>query len=145
MQTFATEEAYKEEVERFTKTLVPQEKKATVLTLSGELGAGKTTFVRALGKTLGLVEHITSPTFVLMKTYPLSGRESQGFSTLIHVDAYRLKDGEELGALGLSDYLENPTCLLLLEWPERSEGTIHATHSISIRVEEDGTRSISYE
>lgn len=145
MGTFLTEEAYREEVERFTKTLVPQEKHATVLTLSGELGAGKTTFVRSLGETLGVAEHITSPTFVLMKTYPLSGVESQGFSTLVHVDAYRLKDGEELETLGLSDYLHNPHCLILLEWPERGAGTMHATHKISIQVEEDGARTISYE
>ncbi len=95
--------------------------KATVLALSGDLGAGKTAFVKALAKHLGIEEHITSPTFVIMKKYELpTPRTSQpaSFFHLIHIDAYRMKDGHELEVLGWDELLNDPKNLIALEWPE---------------------------
>ena len=89
---------------------------ATLLTLSGELGAGKTTFTQAIARTLGVRESVTSPTFVILKVYAL---ENQPFERLVHIDAYRLEGGRELLALGFDDLLADPNNLILIEWPEK--------------------------
>ncbi len=99
----------------FCATLSPRPKDATVVTLSGELGAGKTTFVQGIAKALGVEGSVTSPTFVLEKIYALEG---QKFSHLIHIDAYRLKSAHELEMLGWEELLADLGNLILLEWPE---------------------------
>lgn len=93
--------------------------KATVVGLQGELGSGKTHFVKMLGKMMGIEEHITSPTFVIMKVYNIDFR---GFKKLIHIDAYRIEKESELLRLGWQDLIKNPENLILVEWPERVEG-----------------------
>lgn len=80
--------------------------------LSGELGAGKTTCVRSLLRTLGVVGLIRSPTYTLVEVYALPD------VTCVHVDLYRLEDALEVEELGLRDYLAGD-CLLLVEWPEK--------------------------
>jgi tRNA threonylcarbamoyladenosine biosynthesis protein TsaE len=106
---------------RFVEGRVPHAERATVVTLSGELGAGKTTFVQAVAKVLGVAESVTSPTFVIEKVYKL---EDQKFERLIHIDAYRLKGAQELGALGWRGLLGDSGALIVLEWPERVEDAI---------------------
>lgn len=83
----------------------------SVLALHGELGAGKTTFVRGLARAWGITEAVTSPTFNLYTIY-------QGARQLIHLDAYRLESGADLDALMIEDFLQSPWCLAV-EWPER--------------------------
>jgi len=95
--------------------------KATVVALQGELGSGKTAFAKALGKMMGINEHIVSPTFVIMKSYDIDWK---GFKKLIHVDAYRLESESELLNLGWNELVENPQHLILIEWPERVEGIL---------------------
>ncbi len=90
--------------------------KATVIALQGELGSGKTTFAQNFGKVMGVVENMISPTFVIMKIYPVDWR---GFKKLIHIDAYRLEKEEELLNLGWEEIVENPDNIILIEWPER--------------------------
>ena len=89
---------------------------ATVVTLSGELGAGKTTFVQFVAGALGVSETVSSPTFVIEKIYALEG---QRFSRLIHIDAYRMKDEHELEVLGWDEIVKESDNLILIEWPER--------------------------
>ncbi len=89
--------------------------KAVVLALHGDLGAGKTTFVQELGRQLGITESITSPTFTIMKQYEL---ESAPFVTLIHIDAYRIKDTSEMAPLHFSSILSAPETLVCIEWAE---------------------------
>ncbi|OGG50923.1 tRNA (adenosine(37)-N6)-threonylcarbamoyltransferase complex ATPase subunit type 1 TsaE [Candidatus Kaiserbacteria bacterium RIFCSPHIGHO2_01_FULL_54_36] len=110
-------------------SLSPQERSATVVALSGELGAGKTTFVQGAAKALGITEQVTSPTFVLEKIYQLEGQpfdKAQGkkFERLIHIDAYRLKSAHELEILGWETLLQDPANLILIEWPERVQEAI---------------------
>jgi len=84
------------------------------LTLSGTLGAGKTTFMRYLLQALGHKGEVISPTFVLVQEYPLQVRQQK--TTLYHVDAHRLERAEDCEELGLADMLENG--ILCVEWPQ---------------------------
>lgn len=91
--------------------------KARIYVLTGPLGAGKTTFVKTVALMLGVKDIVVSPTFNLMKIYEVMGNPS--ISTLIHVDAYRLEKEEELSVLNLSQYFEDPTVLMFIEWGEK--------------------------
>jgi|SRR5450631_161599 tRNA threonylcarbamoyladenosine biosynthesis protein TsaE len=85
---------------------------SAVVYLHGELGAGKTTCVRSLLRTLGVEGLIRSPTYTLVEAYQPRG------ITCVHVDLYRLQGRVEVDELGLRDYLDTD-CLLLVEWPEK--------------------------
>ncbi|MBU6198276.1 MAG: tRNA (adenosine(37)-N6)-threonylcarbamoyltransferase complex ATPase subunit type 1 TsaE [Xanthomonadaceae bacterium] len=87
--------------------------------LAGPLGAGKTTFARALLRALGAGERVKSPTYTLIETYALPGL------TVQHLDLYRIAAAEELEWLGLRDLADGPV-LWLIEWPERGIGAIPA-------------------
>ncbi len=88
-----------------------------VILLEGQLGAGKTTFARALLGALGVGERIKSPTYSLIESYWVPDLRVH------HLDLYRIADVEELEWLGLPDLLEG-TSLLLVEWPERGAGAL---------------------
>lgn len=97
---------------------------ATILALSGNLGAGKTTFVQALAHELGVGEVVQSPTYVLMKSYPLElsgpgAHANKKFTWLVHIDAYRLESPEEFDALRPQEFLSDSHALVVVEWPER--------------------------
>jgi tRNA threonylcarbamoyladenosine biosynthesis protein TsaE len=84
-----------------------------VLTFSGEIGAGKTTFIRAMLRSLGVQSTIKSPTFSLVESY-------QGTSLQIHhFDLYRIHDETELDYIGFRDYFRN-NAVCCIEWPERA-------------------------
>lgn len=100
---------------QFVAHLAARENSATIIALSGNLGAGKTTFAQGVAKALGVEETVTSPTFVIEKVYELTG---QKWTHLIHIDAYRLKDAHELEVLGWHEMASEPTNLILIEWPE---------------------------
>lgn len=89
---------------------------ATVLGLSGELGAGKTAFTQSFARALGIRESVSSPTFVIARFYDIPN--AAPFRRLVHVDAYRIESEDELGPIGWSALLADPTNLLLVEWPE---------------------------
>ena len=83
-----------------------------VIGLSGDLGAGKTQFVKGLARGLGIVARVHSPTFALVNIY------SGGRLTLFHWDLYRLDSRQQIAAAGLEDYL-NPAGVTVIEWAER--------------------------
>jgi len=89
---------------------------ATMVGLSGDLGAGKTTLVQAIAKSLGVTEVVTSPTFVIAKYYDT---KNSTFTKLIHIDAYRIEDPTELTTLGWEEMKAQPRTLISIEWPER--------------------------
>lgn len=116
MQWQGTESQLSELAQNALDTLTNQSTDtASVLCLSGELGAGKTTFVKALAHQLGIDEPVRSPTFVIEKIYAL---EEQMFNYLVHIDAYRLESGQELQTLGFDELLKDPKSLIVIEWPE---------------------------
>ncbi|MEK7582949.1 MAG: tRNA (adenosine(37)-N6)-threonylcarbamoyltransferase complex ATPase subunit type 1 TsaE [Patescibacteria group bacterium] len=86
----------------------PKTNHAIVIGLEGELGSGKTTFVQKFAKALGITEHITSPTFVILKKY----------GNLVHIDAYRLKSSEDLKKLGIQELIEDPRNIIFIEWAD---------------------------
>jgi tRNA threonylcarbamoyladenosine biosynthesis protein TsaE len=131
-------EQFNEEARRFASHLVPNLDKAIVVALSGELGAGKTTFAQGVATTLGVQESVTSPTFVIEKIYVLDG---QRFERLIHIDAYRLNTAHELEVLGWHELVSDPGNLVLLEWPEKVAELI-PKNAITIRFDIDGEKRI---
>jgi len=103
-----------------------------VVLLLGDLGSGKTTFVKGLAQALGIKEKITSPTFVLMHTHCVTrylptlptGRQAGQAGKLhvtrfVHVDAYRLKTAQGLLDIGLGDWLGRQDTTVLIEWGEK--------------------------
>lgn len=138
---------FEAEASRFVESLAPSPRGATLVTLSGELGAGKTAFVKAMARALGVVETITSPTFVLEKIYLLPDLVSgiSKFKRLVHIDAYRLEKGIDLSPLGFDEIIQGQHNLILLEWPERVADALQiSTKKISITVSDDNSRIISY-
>ena len=131
------------EATSFVGSLAPREDRATLVALSGELGAGKTAFSQAIARALGITEHVTSPTFVLMKLYPLS--DANLFGQLVHIDAYRMKEGKELSALEFDALMEDPKNLVLLEWPEQvSDALPDPDYTVRLSVAPDNTRTLTY-
>ena len=123
------EKDLKKEAENFLQTLTLGET-ATVVGLYGELGAGKTTFTKALAQVLGVTQTVTSPTFVLEKIYKLSGqntgqntgqKSNKNFRHLIHIDTYRLEGSHELKQLGWDTIVADPQNLIIVEWAEKVE------------------------
>jgi tRNA threonylcarbamoyladenosine biosynthesis protein TsaE len=94
-----------------------------VIYLHGDLGAGKTSFARALLGAVGVGERIKSPTYSLVESYRAHGRPAW------HLDLYRIADPGELEWLGL-DALSDPAALVLVEWPERGAGALPAADVI---------------
>ncbi len=92
---------------------------AQLITLSGELGSGKTTCIQYLARSLGVTQNVTSPTFVIMKEYKL---ENIHFDRFVHIDAYRLEKPEDMNVLGWAELLRDPRILIAIEWPERIIG-----------------------
>lgn len=111
-----TLEETKKVAQDFLHTLIKNQQRATVIGLRGNLGAGKTAFVKCVASILGIENEITSPTFVIEKIYKLNNRE---FKHLIHIDAYRLESAQELSALGFAEIIANPDTLIMIEWPEK--------------------------
>ena len=117
---------------------VQQMKTGGVYTFSGEMGAGKTTLIKAICKELKVGEVVSSPTFALVYEYnsPIAG-------TLYHFDLYRLKDISELYDLGYEDYFYGSgTCFI--EWPEIAENLLPpGTNRLVITVNSDKSRHLS--
>ncbi len=94
---------------------------ALVVALFGDLGSGKTTFVQALARNIGISDIITSPTFVIEKRYiiPSTNKYQLSYKKLIHIDAYRLDSAQEILNLNFSEDIGDKDNLILIEWPER--------------------------
>lgn len=91
--------------------------KAKVIFLEGDLGAGKTTFIKALAEVMGISkEEVHSPTFILKKEYTA---RHPIFRKLIHIDAYRFLEPKEAKVLRLEEDIQNPFALIVIEWPSK--------------------------
>jgi len=99
--------------QRFAKKLRGGE----VIGLIGELGSGKTTFIKGLAEGLRVDETITSPTFVILKSYP--GRIGDKKIEFIHIDAYRIESLDDIKSVGVEDYLGRDDIIVAVEWAEK--------------------------
>jgi len=124
-----------EEMMSFADKIVPLLPNGTVICLTGDLGAGKTTFVRGLAHALHINEVVQSPTFNIMKLY------LNGDKPLIHIDAYRLVDTNT--DIGLDEYIGEERGITAIEWPMYIESLIPDDHiEISITNLGDNNREI---
>jgi tRNA threonylcarbamoyladenosine biosynthesis protein TsaE len=124
--------------ERLLKAIAPSPTGATVVGLTGELGAGKTTLAQAVAKSLAVADNVQSPTFVVMKTY---GTNTGSFTKFVHMDAYRIDSLDELAPLRFPDILQEPNTLVLIEWPERIKEAL-PTDTLHISIDHDGDHRI---
>ncbi len=100
----------------------PRRSGAVVIALQGDLGAGKTTFTQGFLKALGVKHHVTSPTFVIFRKYPIHSKfiiHNSSFRFTYHFDLYRIHNAKELVALDFEEIISNPENIVLIEWPER--------------------------
>jgi len=108
-----------------------------VILFHGEMGAGKTTFIKALSKALGVSEATSSPTFSLVNEYQTANGE-----LVYHFDVYRLDNESEAYDMGIDEYLYSGEWCFI-EWAEKILNLIPSEHStISIKVNKDGTRKL---
>ncbi len=135
-------EEFRNQARGFAAGIRAAEDRATVITLSGDLGTGKTTYVQAVAAYFDIPEPVTSPTFVIEKVYECANGP---FARLIHIDAYRLKGAYDLEILGWPELIAEPSNLILIEWPERVEGAV-PRDAIRITLSDSGeSRTITYE
>jgi len=112
----------------------------TVFAFRGEMGAGKTTFIKAVCEKLGVEDVINSPTFAIVNEYRANSGE-----LIYHFDFYRIKDEQEAFDFGYEDYFFSGA-ICFIEWPERIESLLPAdTVNVSIRETENGSRTVIVE
>ena len=105
----------------FVELQQKQKNGPAILLFSGNLGAGKTTFIQTLAKKLGVQEPVLSPTFTMMRTYVLSSGE---FQKLYHFDLYRVEDEKELARIGWDTAMTDMDGIVCVEWPEKAGSKI---------------------
>lgn len=126
----------------------PTRSAATVVGLSGDLGAGKTAFTKCVASILGINEVVTSPTFILEKGYaiPHGSLFGERFTKLIHIDAYRLENEKEMRALEWDSLLLDEHNLIFIEWPEQVKGALPKDIiMISFQYLDEGVRGVTVE
>ena len=131
-----------EETFRLASALASQALPGLVIGLIGDLGAGKTQFVKGFAEGLGVTERIHSPTFTLVNEYR-SGRVP-----CFHLDLYRLDTAEQILATGLEQYFKPEGAITLIEWFDRAERWIAVTDrlmKVSIEHRTETERAITYE
>ena len=124
-------------IDEVAKLIVTRATHKTIL-FNGDMGAGKTTLIKAVCNYLGVQETVSSPTFSLVNEY-------EGFKDIIyHFDFYRIEDEEEAYAIGFEEYEYNGD-FLFIEWSERIPNLIpEEVHNINISIEENGLRKLEF-
>jgi tRNA threonylcarbamoyladenosine biosynthesis protein TsaE len=114
------------------------ENQASVLALTGDLGAGKTAFTKTLAKVLGVTDVVTSPTFVIMKQYQTDGTAL--FDELVHIDAYKIEDCDEMRPLRFSEVLQRKDSVVCIEWAEKIKPLL-PEHTLYMHIKSTGEQS----
>ncbi len=139
--TVTTLEDWKLVAETVAQSLTP----GSILALSGPLGVGKTTFVQALALALGASRSPKSPTFALVRSYPITRGK---LKRLVHVDAYRIDKPEDMRTLNLDEELGEPGTVMAIEWPENAEDWINqhqnTVRTLSFSMNSDGSRTVIF-
>ncbi len=106
----------KKDTEKFAQDFAKNLKGGEIVALDGELGAGKTFFVQAVAKRLGIKNTVNSPTFVIMKVYDA---EKGKIKKMVHIDAYRLSSAEDLSVIGALEYFNKNDTVVFVEWASK--------------------------
>lgn len=116
-------------------------RRASVITLEGELGAGKTTFVQAFAKALGIKSKIKSPTFNIIKKYRISSKNYSLVASryLYHIDCYRLRNHKDALLIGIKEIFKEKDSIVLIEWPERI-GKILPKNIVRVHIDHIGEK-----
>ena len=124
----------------FANKIVP----GTIITLSGDLGTGKTAFTKGLAAGLGIKNEIKSPTFTLMNVYQT---DKSPKCQLVHFDTYRLKNEQQFIDIGGVDYLIDQNSICVVEWPDKIAGLLEnkKVTNISFRHLSENSREINFE
>jgi len=96
----------------------PKKEKAEIVGLMGELGSGKTTFLKGFAKGLGIKEKILSPTFIIMRKSKIQNPKSK-FQYLYHIDCYRIRQPKEVLELGFKEIISAPQNIVCIEWADK--------------------------
>lgn len=129
-----------EELPIVAKSLVDSLNGRTVLAFHGNMGAGKTTFIKALCAELGVTDTVASPTFAIVNEYLTPNQK-----TIFHFDLYRLETMDDLMNIGAEDYFYSGN-LCLIEWPDIASSLLPAnTVKINLTVGQEGNRIIQWE
>lgn len=129
-----------EDTRRLGAAVAELARPADLVLLSGDLGAGKTTFSQGFGAGLGIEEPITSPTFTIVRSY-------RGRLTLNHLDVYRLDQPEEIADLGLGELLDDDA-VTVVEWGEHIAPLLGSTDHLEVRIhltDRDDGRQLTFE
>lgn len=130
-----------EQIQDAAKQFIEQMGTAKVFAFYGKMGAGKTTFIKAICEQLGVEDVITSPTFAIVNEYTVN-HPSPKASVIYHFDFYRIKKMEEVYDMGYEDYFYSGA-LCFLEWPELIEELLpEDAVKVTIQENEDGTREV---
>jgi tRNA threonylcarbamoyladenosine biosynthesis protein TsaE len=102
-------------------------KGALIIGLKGDLGGGKTTFLQGFAQGLGIKEKITSPTFVILRRFPIPAKTCNlKPKTFFHIDCYRIEKPKEILDLGFKEIISNPKNIVTIEWAERIQKILPA-------------------
>lgn len=140
MKTITTNSTF--ETQKFAEELAHQFKQGGTIALTGDLGAGKTTFVQGFAKGLGIEDKIISPTFVLIREHQIPN--STG--VFYHLDLYRLEEPIDITSIGLKDLFSNPKNIILIEWADKlGENSPKGITKINIEKINENSRRITIE
>lgn len=128
-----------EETRKLAATFASQLQGGELVELIGDLGSGKTTFVRGIAESFGAEVRVKSPTFTVMNEYPVNHSR---IKRIIHIDFYRFQDPTQLEALALGDY-RNVDTIIFIEWPDIfGTSAVTATDTIKFEFVDENTRRI---
>jgi tRNA threonylcarbamoyladenosine biosynthesis protein TsaE len=138
MNTFSTEITSEEELRFIVRELLHFAEDRSVFLFEGEMGSGKTTFIKKICEALGVKEGLSSPTYSIVNEY-----HSDEKKIIYHFDLYRVKNVQECVDLGMEDYLYSGN-YCFVEWPEMAEA-LYPENAVRVRIEAvDGKRKIRF-
>lgn len=123
-----------EKTNQIAREIAKTLKGGEVVALYGKLGSGKTTFIQAVAKALGVKSNVPSPTFVLARSYKIPKLEGK---ILHHIDLYRLDSSSDLRAIDLQEIINNPKNITMIEWAEKAKKEL-PKERIEIRLKDLG-------
>lgn len=122
-----------DETQRLGEEFASQLQSGDIVLLYGDLGYGKTTFVKGAMKGLGIQERIISPTFTIIRTH----------GNVHHIDLYRLEGEKQLEEIGLQEILRDPAMITFVEWPEKIKKLPQKYIEVVMNINTDNTRTIN--